>query len=493
MALSTGKTFVEVLEQLKITTGTNDKISILKENELNGELKAFLKLALDNSITFGIAQFEYTAGVGIFDDVRAMENFTGLCYALEKRSLTGTAALDEIKRVFANFSSLQAYWLERCLKKDLSTIGIGRSTVEKVWPLMCGKFKCNLAEEESELSKFDWSSGASEELKLNGVRTLAEIVNTRIIWIKGRSGLEIGNFYYVLRELEAMTTFSLEDFVLDGEVHCDNSLENTMTVFSFDFGKTRADFKTDKAYQKWVTEKLEPNLILREKCTYDIFAILPKNEFDTLTCEKTYLEMREVLKVLAQCLKDAGITKVRVVDSVPIEVRNLEILKKKEKLTPAEEVLKAAAIKAATEQAISVANSFMVIGLEGGILKSNEAKYEYKRARNFIKIKECTGEIEAQIIGIEISKDVYNTDGSVGKPQAGRIMLKYKNPKGTYSESGCGTGKWLTKAKKEEIAADPDSFLLSIVTISGQRFSEDDILIVPRIERARPDRTSLDE
>lgn len=457
--------FCDILDQLRTTTGSNDKISILSENIDNHCLREYLKFSLDNSITFGVKEFKYTPGVGNMDDSNAFVQFEILALALSTRALTGNAALESIRETFLQFTATQCLWFERCIKKDLSIIGIGRSIVEKVWPNLTGKFRVNLAAEEKEIGKFDWSDGASIEVKLNGVRTLVEVDNGEITWVKGRSGLELPNFYLIVSGI-VKALLPTDKYIFDGEVHCKNSLENTMTVCSFDFNKSREDFKTEKAYRKWYDEKFSIAVALLNDCTYDIFDIIPIDEFNNLECSRTYLERRVLLENLRQSLIENNISIIRVVDSFPV---------------------------ADKDEAVSIANQYMVLGLEGAILKANGAKYEYKRARNFIKIKECTGEFEAQIIGIEIAKDIYNTDGTLGLPQAGCVMLRYINDIGTYSESGCGTGEWLTKAKKEEMAANPELFINKIVTAEGQRFSEDHIILVPRIKYERPDRLTLEE
>ena len=481
-----------ILETLRTTSGTNDKIAILTANEGNNELKTYLQLALDNKITFGIATLPQVLGQGVaVKPFKQMwEDFLSLTQRLANRELTGNAAITAILSFFAGTDSKEYGWYRKCIEKDLACIGIGRSTVEKVWPNLCGKFKCNLAEEESELPKFDWSKGASVELKLNGVRTLVGVLAGEIVWIKGRSGLEIDKFYPVIESLSGVLA---GDWVLDGEVHCENSLENTMTVFGTMVDKTREDFKTDASYQKWVKEKQKVALDLRDKCTYDVFDILPMDEFNAQECSKGYLGRRLQLEEVSNRLLAAGITKIRVIESIPVEVENIKFLQKKGVLTIDEQKQKDAIIKAAMEEAISIANQFMWLGLEGGILKANHAKYQYKRARNFIKIKENTGEFEAEIVGYEIAKDIYTTTGELDKPQLGNFTLKYRNDIGEFSQSGCGTGKLLTKVFKEEVAEDPESFIGKIVTLSGQRFSEDHIILVPAIDRMRPDRTSLEE
>lgn len=460
------ESFLNVLEKLKITSGTNDKINILLSSFEDNRLRAFLQLSLDNKITFGVSQFDYIpSSNSTINDNDAFDDFSNFLSKLSNRTLTGNAALDAIKETFSKYNENQCYWFERCLKKDLSVIGIGRSTVDKVWPFLCAKFKCNLAEEEDELPKFIWTDGASIEVKLNGVRTLVCVDKGEIIWIKGRSGLEISRFESIIYDMQK-TLNTNDSFVLDGEVHCENSLENTMTVFLTDTTKTESDFKTNKAYQKYIREKVSPTLELKEKCTFDIFDIIPLEEFQSQECSKGYIQRRDDLVNLQSRFNSSDVKKCRIVESFPVKDK---------------------------EEAISLANNFMALGLEGGILKSNNAKYEFKRARNFIKIKESTDELEAEIISYTISKDIYNTDGTLDLPQLGAWQIKYKNPTGTYSTSEVGTGKLFTKQFRQSVATNPDLFIGKIITVQAQRFSEDGILICPRVIRMRPDRTSLEE
>jgi hypothetical protein len=473
------KDFIEILDILKITSSTNEKLRILSENKENKQLKEMLNYALNNSITFGVKEFEYTVGDGRFDNTRAWENFKSLLSQLENRELAGSAALKEIKKTFSWFNTQQCFWFEKCLKKDLATIGIGQTLFDKAFGTN-NKFKCGLADQEDKIDKvieedtgkFIWGY-AEVEMKKNGVRTFFETQNDRdegIIYYDpvGRSGLPIMNFVDIIPFLSQL---GIADMMWDGECSVNDCLEDTMTVFGFDFSKTEDDFKGKsgktraKAWEKYQADYDRADA-LRKQLKFTIFACVPRNEWYARKPSWTYTQMRIYLEFIVKPLIDKlnlG-NKVEVIDRQCVETYH---------------------------EARDLANAWIAEGFEGAIVKNPKAVYQFRRCTDWIKIKE-EDSFEAIIIGYVPSKTKFNGDGTEKEQMLGAFNVECYHPlSGNLISFEIGTGKLMDENFRIEVAKNPDNWIGKVLECTCQRFTSTSA-ICPRVERVRSDRVDLD-
>lgn len=453
-----------VLEELRTISSTNDKIALLAKHKENDMLRVYLKLASDDAVRFNVKSFSYDepSSETVCENKEAFEKFIILADRLINRVVTGAEALKEIKTTFSLFTKQQAFWFEQCIKKDLSCIKLGSRLINKVWPGLCLDFRVQLAESEDELEKFTFSGHDFIELKLNGIRTTIYMVDGKVIWIKGRSGLDIEAFEFLIPALEALSFSG----VLDGEVHCDNVLEDIMSVFGFDYNKTRADFKTDKAYQKYLDEKAVKD-ILRDKAVLCVFDILTLEEWNnqkgTVKYEDRIAKVQALGavsdSVFADSEKSPFPNRIQIVERFGV---------------------------ASLGEAQAIAQRWIASGVEGGILKASGHLYAFKRNRDWIKLKECTGEFEVQILELIKGDTKFNGDGTPMADMLGAFVVTDGTRKFKI-----GTGVLLSEDFRIYALANPTEFLEKIATASGQRKTETSV-ICPRIERMRPDRTSLE-
>jgi hypothetical protein len=454
-----------ILNQLAATSGTNDKQIILESNKDNQELKEYLKLAIDTRIRFNVSALpEYELQGNVTE--LPWNSFVAMAVMLWNKDATGNTALVLIENVLGGCTVEQNQWLRWCLQKDTARLGVGRKLVNKVWPGLVLDFKCSLASPEDEIEKFDWSGGAIMELKLNGIRTIIVVRNGKVEDVYGRSGLPIVNFKFFADVIEQVCINDdfPQNFVLDGEVHVNNSLENTMSLFGFDLTKTIEDFtnpKTGKVSKGWTDyqERKAEILQFQNEAEYCIFDYLTIEEWDN---QKGTVPYNERWEKVCLFVSDMGVLELDCYFNKPWHYDCDGLL-----------------------GAVAISKDFIESGFEGGILKTLNHLYSFKRDRNWVKFKEEV-ETDVQVIGYEISEQKYNSDGTekpamLGKfhviDQAGR---QYK----------IGTGKYFSEDKRIEIWEDPDGYLDRIYYATAQRFT-DTAAICPRIEYERLDKTEL--
>lgn len=467
--------FIQILEELKKTTGTLDKIAILEKNKDNQELRQYLYLAIDERVTYGIKKLpDFKIGDGRFDDIRAFENFKSLLYQLEKRELSGNNALDSIDKTFSYFNQTQQKWFIKCIQKDLSSIGIGASLVNKAFgEKFILDFRCSGAADPKKIDKMKYDADA--QLKKNGIRSLFFTDDEGRVCIPpfntfatciGRSGLPIEQFNFLIPEINKL---KLANRVFDGEVSVEDNLWLTQTLSSFKI-RDKSEFigKNGKLKEKaWKEYKAREDEFydLQSRAKFTIFEILDKEEFLRENIKLSYIERRTLLEEQFKVI--ANLTdKIDIVPAVSVKNK---------------------------EEALAQANKWIEEGFEGAVIKSHEGKYGFTKGDYAIKIKRQL-DVDAIVIDCEISKDIYKTNGEKGPDQLGAFIIEYIYPVNNKRiRSKVGTGRLLSKEFKEKVAKNPEEYIGKIYEISAQEFSEDGILICPRVERMRPDKIRIND
>jgi len=465
--MTTTLNFIDILEQLEKTTGTNDKIALIKANANNIELKEYLRLALDKNVTFGISEIE---DVALCDHKEfSFDIFTTLSKRLINRELTGNDARNAIGEILCHCTELQYKWIKKCLQKDLASIGIGQRLYEDAYDEKGFKFRLGLAEEQAELDKVEDGPGYLDK-KANGVRTICVLEKTSLSAIYGgRNGLLAKNFYFIKDELEALTKAFAEKWqscVFDGEVHVNDCLENTMTLYGFKW-RTKEEFigakgkLKEKAWASYCEDEAEA-LKFKEDAKFVIFDFMTLDEWNSQDCKYTQKERKVHLENIKKMIEELGLQKIEVIETEYVNNK---------------------------DEAIDAAQRWVDRGFEGGIFKPENGLYLWKRSRNWIKIKEVE-DFEVIIMGFLPQKTKYNSDGTPKPAMVGKVICydKYGN------EHKIGTGKALSEKVREDMHNNPDNYLKKIATCSAQRPSDkSNKYICPRMDIIRLDRDSLED
>jgi hypothetical protein len=464
--------FISVLETLQSTKGTKDKEAILNENILCPHLKEYLVYAIDDRIKFNITKITKVVEqvpVGRMGQ-STWDVFEGIVKELSSGTLRGDKAVGTIQSFLSRCTQLEKKWYTKCIQKDLACIsGLGRNLMDSVWPSSVLYFKCGLAEEEAQIEKAVWPSGL--ELKKNGIRSFFFVGEDNELFVPqyegvrlpvGRSGIPISNFNVLTKFVKQL---KVEGFVLDGEISVEDRLEDVQSVFNFDFSKTPDDFrlKSGKVGSGWDKYKKRMNEVLefQKKMKFTIFDIVPTGEWDKKQGTETYLQRRERLAPIKARIAQLGIgNSVEVIDSIIVNTY---------------------------EEAMEIINRWIAAGFEGGIIKSLESLYEWRRWIHWIKCKEEV-EFDFRVLGVYLGKQKYNGDGTPKESMAGGISVEDRD--GRMFEIGTGIG-W-NEAFYIELLENKEDYIGRIGTGVAQKLTAKSA-INPRFGHWRTDRTHLEE
>lgn len=209
--------FYNLLQELKTTNSVKDKEIILtkyKSDELVKNLILYNLNPFFNFYTRKIAKFD--ASKHILEPTWTAQDrydcFISLANDLKGRHTTGNLAKETIATVFRMFPQEEYDAYRTVLLK--SSIGVGATTVNKVWKDLIPTFDVMLAPNElPDVSKLKYP--LESQPKLDGFRAVY-IPDKNDIFL-GRSGLPIENTNCadVFKAL-----YGVQDYVLDGELYC---------------------------------------------------------------------------------------------------------------------------------------------------------------------------------------------------------------------------------------------------------------------------------
>lgn len=228
---------LDILEKLEATSGSNDKVAILKEHKDNKELVELLDAAMNFDRKFYINKFKIIppdyAGLSHHD-------FMQLLNKLEKREITGNAAIKAVEYFLFNCTESQQKWYSRVIRKDLKC-KFGISLANKAG-FDLHEFEVMLAKDGKECKKLEEivSKGVYASPKFNGYRVLA-ICDHGSVTLYSRNGLPYENFPSIVETLEKLCQNS--SFILDGECMSDDFNKMQQTAMSSKSGKSVGDIK----------------------------------------------------------------------------------------------------------------------------------------------------------------------------------------------------------------------------------------------------------
>jgi len=202
---------LEFFNKVQAAKGTNAKKAILEESidsELIGDVLAY---GFNPYYTFNIVKVPKTKDRQTLTDAHEVWwLFFKTADRCMNRTVTGNAAIEEMKNTFRKSSEQQEKWMRKILKKNLA-LGISTKSINKVSPGFIPTFDVALAQ------KFEMKRIKNDtvyvEPKLDGIRCLT-IVENGEAKLFTRAGKLITNFDNTLgKELS-----SLEDGCYDGEI-----------------------------------------------------------------------------------------------------------------------------------------------------------------------------------------------------------------------------------------------------------------------------------
>ena len=447
-----------ILEKLENTNSQKEKIEILKT--MNEVQKRWFSLCYNSLITFGVKKIpEYTSESNSLDTVSIMD-------ILEKefvtREITGNAAIERLRDILSNAEEPEV--VERLIKRD-ARCSVNSTLLNKVFPNLIPEIPCMLAQPMNEKTLKNIKFPAFSQLKADGMRCIAFITSNNVRMFS-RNGTEIiceplKNTLMTIGQIEENLLSDNVTLMLDGELICykDNKLLDRKTSNGI----------CNKVLKGTANEN-ELNLIQMQ--LWDIVRV-DSNTFSPLE-DKSY-EKR--LEDLYSILNTNSCSKLEV---IPTEVVN------------------------SMEEALEHFQKMLSQGLEGTILKNQDAKWSNTRSKDLVKLKE---ENTIDLLVVDIEEGSGDFEGGLGAIICETSDKKLRVRVGTgfsFEDRGfvndLSNGKKVVKQIKslEEVSK---NYLGKIVEVKYNQIikskGKDEMsLFLPRLVRIRNDKdtaNSIDE
>ena len=133
---------LQILQELEQNNSRNFKIELLTKHKDNELLKEVCRLANDPFTQF--YQRKIPEYAPLYDEpIATLQQAVDSLSILSSRTLTGNAAIAQLRLTLSSISENDALVIERIIQKDLKC-GVSTSTVNKVWKNLIPEFPCML-------------------------------------------------------------------------------------------------------------------------------------------------------------------------------------------------------------------------------------------------------------------------------------------------------------------------------------------------------------
>lgn len=430
----------EIIHELEVTPGKNDKVEIIKSHAGNKLFLQVLDAALNTHRTYHIKQIPKVTGHGCMPLSAFLDNLR----LFEDREITGDSAKSHLRILLESLSAEDAEIAARIIRKNLKA-GFNASTVNKAIPGTIYEHPCLKASSYSTSALKKIKYPAYSQIKADGMRANI-IIRDGVVTLMGRSGKEIhlhGSFDFV-KAFE-------DNIVLDGEfilIEPDGSI----------MPRERGNGILNKAIGNVTISKEEANMVHFVG-------------WDSIT-----------LKEFDRCTKKAPRDSEDYRTRWDRLIRSIEIINSP-KLTAIEN-----RIVLSESEANEHYNEALDRGEEGIILKNILHPYENRRSEHLVKFKVVL-DCDLEIIGWNPG-----TDGGKWEDKIGSLICASSD---RTVEAGVSSG--LSHNLLEDINANFDNYLGKIVTVEyNTRIKHKtrpgiDSLFSPRFLEIRQDKDVADK
>ena len=239
------KEVIKIIEQLQNTSGTNDKIQILKDNKDNETFKKALEYTYNNNKQYGFSENKLRELLNDFDmnclNEITWNNGFDMLDILSKNNINDSLRTNVITFLSIKDKDEQELWI-RMLTKDLRC-NISTKLINKAIPKLIPEFKIQQA---YPIDKYrDKLKGWFVlESKLNGIN--GSVLNNQMI---SRQGKVMKGFDHIINQLNQL---ELDNYYFNGELvrknvnptvsNGENFRLTTSIVNSDDIDKSNIDF-----------------------------------------------------------------------------------------------------------------------------------------------------------------------------------------------------------------------------------------------------------
>lgn len=350
----------QIIDQLAATRSRNEKEEILEKNKDNETLRDFFKAALDPFNTYYIKKIpEFTT---TWNNTLTIKDAMGMLYKFKDREVTGNAAIELLQMMLSNMHPDEANLLIKIIKKD-PDCGVQKNTINKTWDKLIQEYPILLcaAYEKKLIDKLNWEAGVLAQLKSDGARCNIIVDENGGVTMFSRQGRPIdckGRFDYLGGKHRSV--------MIDGEL-----------LYRNDDGSA-AERKlgngiVNKAIKGTISEEEAANLFLMA------WDVIPLDHFKAESSNIKYISRFENLEKNYVDNDGIHLTPTKLVHSL--------------------------------EDAMEVYSQYRELGLEGVILKDQDAKWENSRSKKQIKLK---AEIDSDLKVVEYQEGRDQFEGLMG-------------------------------------------------------------------------------
>ncbi len=366
---------IRVLQEIKNTSSTNQKISILLNNKDNPLLLEVLRFVFDSFVITGLSSKKMGKEVPVGGE--KIENISELFNYLNTNNTGTDRDIATVQQFIGNLPENQRSWVYEIVTKSLS-IGINAKSINKAIPSLIDTFNVMLAEKYFDNICSFGGSPFFATLKLDGIRCVLIKEGCRLKLFTRQGKMLEG-----LKEIE-QEAVSLPDGVYDGELlACAPPTESSKEVYKR-------------------TTKLVRKKGLKKGVEFHVFDVVTLEGFKKGEDPTPYRKRREKLDRLPNML---FIKPVEVIFQGSFGKDDHHILIQLDKVV--EE------------------------GKEGLMLNLSEAPYVCKRSKNLLKVKKFqTADV--------LVKELLEGEGS-NKGRLGSVTVEFEhNGKKYLSNCGTG-------------------------------------------------------
>lgn len=257
----------EILEEIELTSGTNDKKTILKAHKDHDRLGELLNAVFNFFKKYHIKKVDIV-GFNEQSEDKHIE-FMLILQALEGRHITGQLAKTTVENFLNDCNILQQKWYTRVIQKDMK-MGVSVNTAQS-----CGfkipKFDVMLAKDAKKMKKAKSvvEKGVFVSPKYDGYRCLM-IFDGQEVNLYSRNGSNYENFPELHKSLSEALIGKAEPVVLDGEIMSDDFQSMQKSAFASVRGTTVGDMVYHVfgiiPYSEWVADDFQMNT--RQRLAY---------------------------------------------------------------------------------------------------------------------------------------------------------------------------------------------------------------------------------